>query len=185
MSFHPYKCFRTFTVWKHFLKDAILCSQYRAAKLVTGELLSLYFGIGGYVSAHSRQEAWGTSVIDRISEQLRRELPGLRGFSSQNIRNMRTFYEYWMQYLICSPMASKLQIAVNKDVIDIDNFSLQKWSPMASEINREEFLGISFSHHMEILHKTKDLHEILLDSNEIRQLRDVCIFEVNGIEVYM
>lgn len=82
-------------------------------------------------------------------------------------------------------MASKLQIAVNKDVIDIDNFSLQKWSPMASEINREEFLGISFSHHMEILHKTKDLHEILLDSNEIRQLRDVCIFEVNGIEVYM
>lgn len=32
---------------------------------------------------------------------------------------------------------------------------------MASEINREEFLGISFSHHMEILHKTKDIHEIL------------------------
>ena len=25
----------------------------------------------------------------------------------------------------------------------------------------------------------------LLDSNEIRQLRDVCIFEVNGIEIYM
>ena len=25
----------------------------------------------------------------------------------------------------------------------------------------------------------------LLDSNEIQQLRDVCVFEVNGIEVYM
>lgn len=25
----------------------------------------------------------------------------------------------------------------------------------------------------------------LLGSNEIRQLRDICIFEVNGIEVYM
>ena len=25
----------------------------------------------------------------------------------------------------------------------------------------------------------------LLDSNQIRQLRDVCIFEINGIEVYM
>ena len=25
----------------------------------------------------------------------------------------------------------------------------------------------------------------LLDSNEIRQLRDVCIFEVNGIEIFM
>ena len=85
------------------IKDAILHSQYRAAKLVTGEQLSLYFGIGGYVSAHTRQEAWGTSAIDRISEQLRRDLPGLRGFSSQNIRNMRIFFEYWSQYLICSP----------------------------------------------------------------------------------
>ena len=45
------------------------------------------------MSAHSRQETWDTSVIDRISEQLRRELLGLRGFSSQNIRNMRSFYE--------------------------------------------------------------------------------------------
>ena len=55
------------------------------------------------VSAHSRQEAWGTSVIDRISEQLHREFPGLRGFSSQNIRNMRSFYEYWRQYIIKVP----------------------------------------------------------------------------------
>lgn len=58
-------------------------------------------------------------------------------------------------------MASKLQLPVAEGCIDIDGFSLQKWSPVASEINREEFLGISFSHHMEILHKTKDLNEVL------------------------
>lgn len=93
------------------IREAVLQSQYRAAKLVTGEQLSLYFGIGAYVSVHSRQGIWGTAVINGISEQLRRELPGLRGFSGQNIRNMRFFYEYWSQYLICSPMASKLQVA--------------------------------------------------------------------------
>ena len=32
---------------------------------------------------------------------------------------------------------------------------------MATEINREEFLGISFLHHMEILHKTKNIQEVL------------------------
>ena len=32
---------------------------------------------------------------------------------------------------------------------------------MAAEINREEFLGISFSHHLEILQKTKDIQEVL------------------------
>lgn len=143
------------------IKDAILYSQYRAAKLVTGEELSLYFGIGAYVSNRSRREKWGTSIIDSISEQLRRELPGLRGFSARSIRNMRTFYEYWKQYLIWQPSAAKLQLSINQDTIDIECFSLQKWSPVASEINREEFLGISFSHHLEILQKTKDIQEVL------------------------
>ena len=76
------------------IKQAILQSQYRAAKLVTGEQLSLYFGIGGYVSANSREGAWGTGAIDRISEQLRRELPGLRGFSASSIKDMRAFMSF-------------------------------------------------------------------------------------------
>ena len=143
------------------IKEAILHSQYRAAKMVTGEELSLNFGIGAYVSNRSRQEKWGTSIIDSISEQLRRELPGLRGFSARSIRNMRTFYEYWKQYLIWQPSAAKLQLSINQDAIDIECFSLQKWSPVAIEINREEFLGISFSHHLEILQKTKDIQEVL------------------------
>lgn len=143
------------------IKEAILHSQYRAAKMITGEELSLNFGIGAYVSNRSRQEKWGTSIIDSISEQLRRELPGLRGFSARSIRNMRTFYEYWKQYLILQPSAAKLQLSINQDTIDIECFSLQKWSPVAIEINREEFLGISFSHHLEILQKTKDIQEVL------------------------
>ena len=143
------------------IKQAILQSQYRAAKLVTGEQLSLYFGIGGYVSANSREGTWGTGAIDRISEQLRRELPGLRGFSASSIKDMRAFYEYWCQYIKRQPLAVDLQITENDTVIDIDSFALQNWSPLAVEINREEFLSVSFSHHIEILHKTKDIHEVL------------------------
>lgn len=143
------------------IKQAILQSQYRAAKLVTGEQLSLYFGIGGYVSANSREGTWGTGAIDRISEQLRRELPGLRGFSATSIKKMRTFYEFWCQYINRPPMAVDFQTTENKAVIDIDSFALQKWSPLAVEINREEFLSVSFSHHTEILDKTKDIHEVL------------------------
>lgn len=143
------------------IKQAILQSQYRSVKLITGEQLSLYFGIGRYVSVNSRNGSWGSSAINRISELLKRELPGLRGFSEQNIRNMRTFAEYWEKYLKCSPMASILKPTVLQPIIDIDAFSLQKWSTISTEINRDDFLSISFSHHMEILHKTKDFNEIL------------------------
>lgn len=148
------------------IKTAILQSQSRAARMISGTQLSLYFGVGLYVSANSRKGAWGTGAIDEISQQLRRELPGLRGFSSQNIRNMRQFAEFWQAYLNCSPMASEMSLENLQQEIECDRFSLAKWSPMASEINRDEFLGISFSHHMEILHKTKNIEEVLFCIHE-------------------
>ena len=37
---------------------------------------------------------------------------------------------------------------------------------MATEINREEFLCNSFSHHKEILHKTKNIQEVLFCIHE-------------------
>ena len=148
------------------IKQAILQSQYRAAKLITGEQLSLYFGIGCYISARSRTETWGTGVINRISEQLRMELPGLRGFSASNIKNMRLFYEYWASFLIRQPMAGELKSLDNVQLIKIDNLSLQNWDPMAPHINREEFLSVSFSHHIEILSKTRDVDEILFYINQ-------------------
>lgn len=58
-------------------------------------------------------------------------------------------------------MAVDLQTTEDKAGIDIDSFALQKWSPLGDEINREEFLSVSFSHHTEILDKTKDIHEVL------------------------
>lgn len=103
----------------------------------------------------------GTGAIKIISEQLRRELPGLRGFSEESIKKMRTFSEFWSQYLNRSPMATDLKHRELHAEIECDNFSLSKWSPLATEINREEFLSISFSHHMEILHKTKNINEVL------------------------
>lgn len=135
------------------IKTAILQSQSRAIKTISGEELSLYFGIGNYVSVQSRNDGWGKSVVDGISEQLRKELPGLRGFSAENIRKMRAFAEFWRPYLLNqSSLTTKLHPIYNAPVT-VDSFSLQNWSSLTTEIHREEFLGISFTHHMEILHK--------------------------------
>ena len=77
------------------IKAAILQSQVRAIQMVNQEQLSLYFGIGRYVSEHSRKGYWGTGAIGTISKQLKSELPGLKGFSEENIKLMRRFYEAW------------------------------------------------------------------------------------------
>ncbi len=77
------------------IKTAILKSRYMAARKVNFEHLKLYFYVGAYVSANSRNGTWGTGAIAAISERLSLELPGLRGFSPTNIKNMRIFFEQW------------------------------------------------------------------------------------------
>lgn len=77
------------------IKSAILQSQYEAAKSVNEKQLSLYYSIGKYISLNSRNWFWGKGAIDSIAEQLSKELPSLRGFTSRNLRYMRTFYEEW------------------------------------------------------------------------------------------
>lgn len=77
------------------IKTAILQSQYDAARSVNEKQLMLYYGIGKYISLNSRKGFWGKGAIDAISKKLDKELPGLRGFTSRNLRYMRTFYEEW------------------------------------------------------------------------------------------
>lgn len=77
------------------IKTAILKSRYMAARKANVEHLKLYFRVGAYVSANSRSGTWGTGAIAAISERLSRELPGLRGFSPTNMKNMRIFFEQW------------------------------------------------------------------------------------------
>lgn len=67
----------------------------RAVKAINQEQLALYYGIGRYVSMNSRKGFWGKGAIKSISELLRRELPGLRGFSEASLKKMRSFYEEW------------------------------------------------------------------------------------------
>jgi len=92
------------------IKQAILKSQYEAVKGVNAQQLALYYSIGGYISANTRTDAWGTGTIEAISSQLQEELPGLRGFSARNLKYMRTFYEEWSQDAEDNPALSSAEL---------------------------------------------------------------------------
>ena len=148
------------------IKAAILQSQYRAARGVNREQLSLYFGIGRYISEHSRKGYWGTGAIENISGQLQKELPGLRGFSAPNLKFMRLFYEAWSQQLLEDAGAGGKSLATAIDLpeagkIDTRQLLIPNRRLAAVESDFEAFLGIGFTHHMEIIHKAKDVAERL------------------------
>lgn len=138
------------------IKEAILRSQYQAAKLVNREMLSLYYGIGRYISTNSRKDFWGTGAIKTISERLRKELPGLKGFSETSIKKMRQFYEQW-EPVINESTAVAVDLPITTIKIDIDRLLYAIPTAVAVDFNIEEFLEISFSHHIEILNKVSDI----------------------------
>lgn len=135
------------------IKEAILRSQYQAAKLVNREMLSLYYGIGRYVSANSREGFWGTGAIRTISERLRKELPGLKGFSQTNLKYMRMFYEEWSP-VVESKISKSSAVA---DGIETDSLLPAKSSATADDLER--FLNLSFSHHIIILAEEKNIEK--------------------------
>lgn len=156
------------------IKTAILQSQERAAKGVNVTQLSLYFSIGRFVSINSRLQKWGSGAIKSISEQLQKELPGLKGFSAESITKMRRFYEEWSAVIFQSPVATEMVNDKFQPLIG------EIQSPSATELNipiqvadlefgkntfdiqlAHDFLSISFSHHMEILFKTDSYEQRL------------------------
>ena len=138
------------------IKTAILQAQERAVKHIAHEQLLLYYGIGHFISQNTRQGHWGSGAIDNISEQLQRELPGLRGFSSRSLRYMRTFYEEW-----CIVTNTNSEITTSKSSVEDNNIIWKSQFPNLHETDLQAFFSIAFTHHTEILKYVKSLDERL------------------------
>ena len=150
------------------IKTAILQSQYQAAKETTRVQLILYYGIGRYLSSKKGKKTWGTSVLESISSQLRKELPGLRGFSASSLKNMRLFYENWsfLEDQKSSDITGELPVsnANSSDasdefaaIIPISDFKLSGIN--LADFPVEDFFKVPFSHHITIFSKVKNLQE--------------------------
>ena len=151
------------------IKGAILQSQQRALKAINQEQLALYYGIGRYISVNTRKKNWGKGFIEALSEQLRKELPGLRGFSAPSMRKMRMFYEEWKELSANSFVeTNKLEsakdnsfVTTNKNVVRAKQdkklpavqLSIDASFPIAA------FVSIGFSHHFSIVSKVKDAEQ--------------------------
>ena len=170
------------------IKTAILQGQYEAAKGVNRIQLALYFAIGKYLSQHTRKGVWGEGALASISEQLRKELPGLRGFSETQLRDMRRFYEAWDMLDSNSAVATaelcfensavataELQNSENQidifhtlSITNIPNFPI------------EDFFKVPFTHHSAIISGPKEtsarfyyIHRTVEEHLSVKKLRQL------------
>ena len=161
------------------IKAAILQGQYEAAKGVNRIQLAVYFGIGKYVSRNTRKGVWGTGALEAISQILRKELPGLKGYSVSALKNMRKFYENWEMLdgnsSVTTDELQKSTIAL----VDLQNSENQEVTnstsalaelkddkidiyqaihiPETKDFPIEDFFKIPFTHHVRIIEGEKGL----------------------------
>ncbi len=90
------------------IKGRVQAARVRAAFAVNAELVSLYWTVGREISERMRKHGWGSKVVDRLADDLRREFPDMKGFSLRNLRYMRSFAEAWPDEPILQAPLAKL-----------------------------------------------------------------------------
>ena len=88
-------------------------------------------------------------------------MPGLRGFSARNLRNMRTFYEQWKS------LDTNLAVATAKTIAEKDQLSMP-----TIDVPVTAFFGIGFTHHIAILSGTKTIDERVIENGIVHNIRN-------------
>jgi len=66
---------------------------------VNKELIILYWNIGKVILEKQKMAKWGSGIVRKLSEDLRKEFPNMKGFSYTNIKYMKRFAESYLELL--------------------------------------------------------------------------------------
>ena len=110
------------------LKERTRSAQLKAAVSVNQELVLLYWQIGRDILARQKEHGWGAKVIDRLAGDLRREFPGMEGFSPRNLKYMRAFALAWPEEAIVQQAAAQIPWFHNCVLLDkVKDQSEREW----------------------------------------------------------
>ena len=107
------------------IKKRVLSAQYEALKKVNRELIELYWSIGKDITQKQEEFSWGKSIVKNLSNDLQKEFVGIKGFSIQNLWNMRQFYLEYQDNEKLQPLVREISWTKNvvifqksKDVLE-------------------------------------------------------------------
>lgn len=74
------------------LKNRVQQAQIKSVLAANKELLKLYWDIGQVITHQQQVSGWGSSIIEKLAEDLQKAFPGILGFSRRNIFRMQAFF---------------------------------------------------------------------------------------------
>lgn len=129
------------------IKSQIQTSRIKASLAVNRELIFLYFKIGKSILGKEIKEGWGTKITERISRDLQKSFPEMKGLSHTNIRYMKRFAELICQQSvgksgespICHQAGGKLEnVSPDVEIIGVSPFFAIPWRHVVELMDRVE-----------------------------------------------
>ncbi|MNW23839.1 hypothetical protein D3C74_05480 [compost metagenome] len=88
------------------ISDRVSNGQRRANVVANQELVTTYWSVGHDILERQTEQGRGSTVIDRLSADLRDRFFGIKGFFPRNLKYMRSFADTWAATAIVqSPLA--------------------------------------------------------------------------------
>lgn len=150
-----------FKQWLVDLKGRIRQSQLRAAVKVNSELLRLYWDLGRDIVVRQMDAAWGSGFFEKLSKELMKEFPDMKGFSVTNLKYCRYFYLFYSQDNQIRPqLGDKFHFQVDFKSQKIDN-KINTICPQAGDEFDNSLFSIPWGHQKLLIDKCKSVHEAL------------------------
>ena len=145
---------------------AELTRRVQSARVAAGrpancELLTIYWAIGRTIVEKQHARGWGNAVVERLGADLRREFPGVTGFSADNLWRMRQFYlegtsAKFLALLDSSPAGPFLEQVVPEMEEDGKTGILEQPVPESQVAAARELMSlVPWGHHVELMKKVK------------------------------
>ena len=89
------KSFSSYNQFLNAVKQHIQAAQVKTVIAANSQMLWLYWQIGDFILQNQKTKGWGAKVIDKLSADIHRSFPQLKGFSRRNLEYMRKFAEVY------------------------------------------------------------------------------------------
>lgn len=136
------------------IKFRIREAQIKATLAANSQMIRMYWDIGKMISQKQLKEGWGANVIQKLSIDLKNELPELKGFSERNLKYMLKFST---EYAFVQQSVAQLYIIENQEVAKVQQPVALLQQPFSKFENSELLLSIPWGHNITLIEKIKNV----------------------------
>lgn len=141
--------------WLVELKERFYSHRLKASCATNGYLLDFYWKLGRDIEAKQYTNTYGSGFYKNLSQDLKDEMPGVKGFSPINLRYMSKFFKLYAPLYRNIPQTAELfsDSLSDSNVPQVAEQSKKRQQPV-DDFNM--LLSIPWDHHRRIIDKCKD-----------------------------